>query len=195
MKPGTLLIGKRKSILRSLSSELTREGIENVWVNNISHILEDIHPADYDLIVFGRGIEEGQKKRLREKFRQQKPDILFVDALAPIMPLLVSQIKVALNSWATPDRYFALLPFEKTTGGLKLNFVLIQQTTLNIELYRLNWFYQLKQQSIMLENLTKGHHYVTFPGISPRKLDSVFIVVKDPAAVLAVGRPTILKSR
>lgn len=194
MRHRTLLIGKSKSILKRLSQALEREGIASVWSDNITQAVTNMHAVDFDLVAVGRGIQLFDKKLLQDTFRKQSPDILFVDGLAPIIPLLVNQIKYAYDSWSTSARLFSILNVEKTSAGLKMNFVVTEPVFLHVELYRQHTLFRTITESITLGHVTKGQHFMIFPPALFGNSSFDFMVVKNFTIPVAVQELKFLPS-
>lgn len=194
MRHRTLLIGKSKSILKRLSQALEREGIASVWSDNITQAVTNMHAVDFDLVAVGRGIQLFDKKLLQDTFRKQSPDILFVDGLAPIIPLLVNQIKYAYDSWSTSARLFSILNVEKTSAGLKMNFVVTEPVFLHVELYRQHTLFRTITESITLGHVTKGQHFMIFPPALFSNSSFDFMVVKNFTIPVAVQELKFLPS-
>jgi DNA-binding response OmpR family regulator len=95
-KRSVLLIGKRKSVLTRLASELQKEGLSVQWTNNYATAHTDFRPNRFDLIIFGRGVDDRNRLRLQTIYQARNPEIIFLEGIAPIIPLLVHQIRYAL---------------------------------------------------------------------------------------------------
>lgn len=185
MKPRTLLIGKSKRILSRLSSALQEEGCQTTWSSRVETVLDTRDPEAYDLVVTGRGIQLFDKKVLKEHFTSHNPEILFVDGLAPILPLLRDQIKLAWSSFARKKAVFSTLGFKKTPRGTQMHFQLEEPASLTLELYRLTFLYQTRFQTMTLDHIKKGAHDLLLPSTVFGKASPQFVVVKRSGEVLA----------
>lgn len=185
MNPRTLLIGKSKRILSRLSNALQEEGYQTAWSSRVETVLDTHDPDAYDLVVTGRGIQLFDKKVLKEHFARHNPKILFVDGLAPILPLLRDQIRLAWSSFARKKAAFSTLGFEKTSRGTQMHFQLEEPATLTLELYRLTFLYQTRFQTMTLDHIKKGAHELLLPSTVFGKASPQFVVVKKSGEVLA----------
>lgn len=185
MKPRTLLIGKRKRILSQLSKALWDEGWQASWSPFVETALKTYDPTAYDLVVTGRGIQLYDKKVLRERFETRNPAILFVDGLAPVIPLLVDQVKLAWAGLTRRKPVLSAVEFEQTEGGTKMHFQLEEPSSLAIALYRLNLLYRTSYEAITLNHIGQGHHDILFPSSLFGKRSPRFIVIKRGQEVLA----------
>lgn len=92
-----LLIGRRLSVLEPLAAALSREGIEADFTQDAAGASLRFSANYYDLIAFGRGIDPKERARLRMEFSWQNPEVRYAVGIAPVVPLLVGQIKNALR--------------------------------------------------------------------------------------------------
>ncbi|MFE2261614.1 oxidoreductase [Streptomyces griseosporeus] len=99
--PGTgrrrvLLIGARVALLARLAAALRTIGIGA----DITRDAQDV-PADelrgYGAVAFGDTVGDAERAAVRRAFDAAGVDVTCVDALAPIVPLLVAQIEQALD--------------------------------------------------------------------------------------------------
>ena len=91
-----LLIGKRAAVLTRLQTALREIGIEADLTQEISGTAGDrLRP--YTAVAFSHAVSAADRTTMRDVFRQANPDVVYVDGLAPITPLLVAQFEEALD--------------------------------------------------------------------------------------------------
>jgi hypothetical protein len=106
MADRVLLIGKRAAVLTRLQAALRDIGVE-------ADLTQDVGGAArgelrrYAAVAFGRAVGEADRDRMKEAFRAANPDVLYVDGLAPITPLLVAQFEEALARRSEAERKIA----------------------------------------------------------------------------------------
>jgi hypothetical protein len=155
-----LSIGASQKVLTRFSDALTKQGFVSTWTTNyedVEGVLNQFNALDFDVIAFGRGVSDSNKLRFKQKFKEQNPDITFVDGLAPITNLLVDQIKLAcmprsLNNVAVNTR---------TPGEMEV--IANAPTYLTVKQYRLNRFYQKKEKMIFEEIIQTGQTVIRIP--------------------------------
>jgi hypothetical protein len=109
MPDRVLLIGKRAAVLTRLQAALREIGIE-------ADLTQDVSGADrgqlrqYAAVAFGRAVGEADRSRMKEEFRAANPDIVYVDGLAPITPLLVAEFEEALDRRSETERKISTAP-------------------------------------------------------------------------------------
>ncbi|MGW7285328.1 oxidoreductase [Streptomyces sp. NPDC054847] len=91
-----LLIGARVAVLAKLAAALRSIGIGA----DIAHDAAGV-PAEelgaYQAVAFGRAVTEADRAAVREAFTLAGAQVEYVDGLAPVVPLLVAQIELALD--------------------------------------------------------------------------------------------------
>ncbi|QKV91771.1 oxidoreductase [Streptomyces sp. NA02950] len=94
--PRALLIGRRAAVLAKLAAALRRIGIGA----EITLDAAGAHPDElrkYGAVVFGRAVGRDERDAVRDACAAARADVVFVTALAPIVPLLVAQVEQALD--------------------------------------------------------------------------------------------------
>jgi hypothetical protein len=91
-----LLIGARVAVLAKLAAALRSIGIGA----DIAHDAAGV-PAEelgaYQVVAFGRAVTDADRAAVREAFARAGAQVEYVDGLAPVVPLLVAQIELALD--------------------------------------------------------------------------------------------------
>jgi hypothetical protein len=150
-----LSIGARRRVLEALSEALRREGFSAVWSDryaDVPYLIREFEASAFDVIAFGRGVSPENRRRLKEVFLGQNPDVNFVEGFAPITNLLVDQIKCAFM----PDHVMPVVVRRDSTGGLVVESR--ERCRLRIKHYRLNWLFQTRE-SMLADQPIEGGTY------------------------------------
>lgn len=150
-----LSIGARERVLTALSEELKRHGFSAVWTNrydDVPFLTGQFHAGDFDIIAFGRGVSADNKQRLKQVYKEQNPDIRFVDGLAPITNLLVDQVKLA----CLPDHYTPINMEMDNDSGIVVESQ--ADCRLTIKHYTLNRLFQSKEKVAADQHIDKGSY-------------------------------------
>lgn len=155
-----LLIGRNPAILASLASALTEEGFVVKTTNRVEQASQDFNAADFTVIAFGRGVDGATNAALRASFLEQNPAIRFVDGLAPVIPLLVKQIKLALSDKQGTEQMLTDFSYEDTYPPC-IHITAASPCQLSIDLYQLDAVHHTQQKTLVSEFIIVGNH--TFP--------------------------------
>ncbi len=183
MSSRVLLIGRSSYLLRRLSAALEKEGFISTWTNKGVGAAARLRPEDYDLVAFGRGIYRFDKERIKEMFSTGRPGMRYVYGLAPIIALLVDQVRLALAE--PPASRFRLEPFFKGEQGLQMRFSLQDPADLQVDLYRLGPLFRVRRETLSLGQVCPGNHTVALAAVFGRRQPD-YVSVKSGNAVLEV---------
>lgn len=152
-----LLIGRNSTVLANLSSALANEGFEVQTTGLVEQASKLFDAVDFDLIAFGRGIDEETKTVLKADFSTKKPTVHFVDGLAPVTSLLVKQIKQTLANTSAFDK--ALVRFTRQPADdLLIDVTVTVACQLSITLYQLDAVHRTEQKTLVSEYILAGNH-------------------------------------
>jgi len=164
MRNRVLLIGRNPIILSDLAEALAYEGLLVQTTNQIEQAIETIDGRDFDLIAFGRGVDELTSQRLKHHFLVQNPEMLFVDGLVPIIPLLVKQIMVALATPSSRAENLTCFGYDACEGIVLVAVDVACQ--LAVDLYQLDASYSTHQYTLVSERVNAGEYaFPVFPQI------------------------------
>lgn len=174
MAERVLLIGKRAAVLTRLQKALREIGID-------ADLTQDTAGADlrelraYGAVAFGRAVGEQDRARMREAFRIANPDVVFVDGLAPITPLLVAQFQEALDRRPPDERRLGDVSF--TRGRIQLE--LRADARVSVTGYRLTRLYRTRTHRLLDGPLPPGLHSVELPPRLARAREAFAVVRAD----------------
>ena len=185
MNKKVLLIGHNPTVLRDLASALSNEGFGVRTTNLVEEASRDFDAADFDLIAFGRGIDETTNTLLKAAFSALSPTVHFVDGLGPVIPLLVRQIKLALSSDETSEKVISAFSCQQA-DRLAIHITIRVACQLKIDLYQLNAVHQTHQQTLVSSFILAGNH--TFSVDKPSSAESTinFLAAETNTGDLAV---------
>lgn len=175
-KKRVLSIGKRKGVLKPFTDELIKQGFSACWTNKINRATSDFNGKNFDLIAFGRGVDNENKETIKNTFSRQNPGITFLSGLAPITDLLVAQIKYALFDQSQAEHIIE--EFNVSNSG-KITFSLTanRPCALEITLYSQNLFFQTKRTTLFKQTIESGNRNILTEK-KKTKFRQDFIVVK-----------------
>lgn len=152
-----LLIGRNPIVLTNLSLALTNEGFKVQTTGLIEQASKQFDAVDFDLIAFGRGVDEETKAVLKADFLTQKSTIHFVDGLAPVTSLLVKQIKQTLANTSAFDK--VIIRFARQSADdLLIDVTVTIACQLSITLYQLDAVHHTEQKTLVSEFILAGNH-------------------------------------
>ncbi len=176
VKKRILAIGKRETILKQLSQELNRSGYESDYMVNSNSDLNKLDAFKYDLVAFGRGVETKNKEQLKTRLSQQNPQILFMEGLAPIVPVLIDQIKNILFAQSGQENLLKDLQYD-TENELNIKIEVTDDCRLEIILNQLDFLFRNQHQCIVHKNVEQGIHQFS-TGKRLQSFGRCFLVIK-----------------
>lgn len=167
MPRNILLIGRNPTVLTSLAEALTNNGFTVKKTNKVEQAGQDFGGADFDLIAFGRGIDEATNTQLKTSFSAQNPDVLFADGLAPITSLLVQQIEQTLAGNLVHEKMLATFTCQQA-DCTRLLVTVTAACQLTIDLYQLDAVHNTQQKTLVSTFVTAGNHTfsITIPSVT-----------------------------
>ena len=176
-----LLIGNRAAVLTRLQTALREIGIEADRTQEISSNAGDrLRP--YAAVAFGRGVSEADRTTMRDVFRQGSPDVVYVDGLAPITPLLVAQFEEALDR--RPETQRKLVSVSAEHGYIDVE--LRAPTAMRVTVYRLTRLYRTRSARLVDEEFPTGRRAIEVPRSFARAREAFAVVRADPGEVRVV---------
>lgn len=185
MNKNVLLIGRNPNVLANLANALMHEGFVVKTTNLVEQASQDFSGADFDLIAFGRGVDEETNALLRANFSNQNPNIIFVDGLAPVIPLLVKQINVALSDKSVTENLITDFSYQQTER-LQVNISTAIDCQLTIDLYQLDAVHHTQQKTLISAFVTAGNHTFLMDDLPNRTSTINFLVAEVADLDLAV---------
>ncbi|QJW91949.1 hypothetical protein HNV11_22470 [Spirosoma taeanense] len=141
---------------------LLKEALEDVGLtvfvtDRVEQAAAEFYAADFDLIAFGRGVDEPLNTELRAVFSNQRSDVLFVNGLAPVVPLLVKQILFAMRR--KPEVKNVLSDFRyQIAEPITVVVTLTEPTQLTVGIYQLDAEHRTVCKMLVSEFVQAGQH-------------------------------------
>lgn len=172
-----LLIGARVALLAKLAAALRTIGIGA----DITHDAGGV-PADelrtYGAVAFGRAVAERERTAVRRAFADAGVDVAQVDALAPIVPLLVAQIEHALDRGPAERRRLTRL----TAAGPWADVEVTSPCRVRLTAYRLDRLRRAHAHDVFDGVLEPGGHRIALDATTVR--GESFVVARASGSVL-----------
>ncbi|MGW3118390.1 oxidoreductase [Streptomyces sp. NPDC001107] len=172
-----LLIGARVALLAKLAAALRTIGIGA----DIAHDADGV-PADelraYGAVAFGRAIAQEQRAAVRRSFEQAGVDVVYVEGLAPIVPLLVAQIEHALDRSPAEQRRLTRLVAADGEAGVEVT----SPCRVRLTAYRLDRLYRTHTHEVFDGVLEPGRHRIALDAKAVK--GESFVVARTAGSVL-----------
>ncbi|MGP3982352.1 oxidoreductase [Streptomyces sp. KR80] len=150
-----LLVGQRVAVLARLAAALRTIGVGA----EISRDAAGAHADElrtYGAVAFGRAIDEEERTAVRRAFEAAGADAVFVEGLAPIIPLLVAQIEQALDRSPAERRRLTALSAE---AG-RITAEVAAPCRVQVLAYRLDRLYRTHTHEVFDGLLEPGSHVI-----------------------------------
>ncbi|MFF7308390.1 oxidoreductase [Streptomyces sp. NPDC008137] len=178
-----LLIGARVAVLAKLAAALRTIGVGA----DIAHDADGV-PADelraYGAVAFGLATGERDRAAVRRAFEEAEVPVVYVDGLAPIVPLLVAQIEHALDRGTVAQR--RLTGLTAADGGADIEVTSACRVTLTA--YRLDRLSRSHTHEIFDGVLEPGRHRIALDARAVRGRSYVVARTSGSVLVAAVTR-------
>ncbi|MZD09526.1 oxidoreductase [Streptomyces sp. SID5785] len=172
-----LLIGARVALLARLAAALRTIGIGAEIVQDTSGV-----PAEelrtYGAVAFGRAVDATRRDAVRRQFADAGVDVVHVDGLAPVVPLLVAQIEAALDRGPEERRRLTRLVAADGTAQLRVT----STCRVRLTAYRLDRLYRTHTRDVFDAVLAPGDHGIPLDGRATR--GESFLVARTTGSVL-----------
>lgn len=184
MSKRVLLVGRNQTVLAKLAKALAQEDIDVQTTNHVEQASQDFNARDFSLIAFGRGVDGTTKDRLKADFTSQNPNVLFVDGIAPIIPLLVKQVIGTLKAKPADSNVLTQLGYEQHSSTVHLT--VRQDCYLSLCFYQLDAVHRTRHETLIAENIQTGSHMYH---IKAKRLDNTiasFLLIEVNEDELAI---------
>jgi hypothetical protein len=153
-----LLIGRNPVVLGNLAAALEEEGFLVRTTDLVEQASIRFNAVGIDLVAFGRGVDAQTNAQLRADFGAQNPDVLFVDGLAPVISLLVKQIKRALAGHLPTGPTLSQFSCAPVGHQWILEIAVANACRLTIDLYQLDAVHTTQQHTLVAAQVAAGMH-------------------------------------
>ncbi|MFE9095684.1 oxidoreductase [Streptomyces sp. NPDC007264] len=172
-----LLIGARVAALAKLAAALRTIGVGAEIAQDTTDVPDD-ELRTYGAVVFGRAVGARERAAVRRAFTHAGVDVAYIDGLAPIIPLLVSQIEHALDRGSAHRHRLTRLTASDGAAHIEVT----SACRVRVTTYRRDRLHRLHTHEILDEVLGPGRHRVALdPGAAK---ESAFVVARTSGSVL-----------
>jgi hypothetical protein len=182
MKKRVLAVGKSRRVLRKLTDALTEAGFDARWTDDIPTASQHFRPGTVDLVAFGRGVGGQDRSRLKSDYLEGNPAVLFVEGLAPVIPLLLAQVESAFSA---RKRDSSVLERATASDG-ELTITVRDDCDLEVMLYRLDRLYRTHRDVLLSQRVSAGTRSVALGGRATRR-GAKYAVVRVNATEVSIA--------
>ncbi|MGW0150428.1 oxidoreductase [Streptomyces sp. NPDC003333] len=172
-----LLIGARVAVLARLAAALRTIGVGADITDDVDGVPADELRA-YGAVAFGRGVGEEQRATVRRAFTDAGVDVVYVDGLAPIVPLLVAQIEHALDRSPLDRRRLTRLVAAGGEAGVEVTSL----CRVRLTAYRLDRLYRTHIHEVFDGVLEPGRHRIPLDARAVK--GEAYVVARTSGSVL-----------
>ncbi|MHB9757535.1 oxidoreductase [Streptomyces sp. BYX5S] len=177
-----LLIGARVAVLAKLAAALRTIGVGA----DITQDAAGVPPEElrtYEVVAFGRAVEESQRAAVRGEFERAGADVAYVDGWAPIIPLLVAQIESALDRSPAARRRLTRLVAADGEAGVEVT----STCRVRLTAYRLDRLYRSHVHEVFDAVLEPGRHRIRLAAKVTK--GDAYLVARTTDSVLTTPMP------
>jgi hypothetical protein len=183
-----LLIGKSQLVLDESVAGLRNLGHKTEATNDFTDITGRFDVNEIDLVVFGGQVPADRKAELREEIGAINPGVVFVQGLAGIPGLIITQVQGAFTAnHQDPSRAPTYTPDDRS-----IRLTLADPGHVKVTVWWQTSFVppDPKSDSLLLldDQLAAGHHAIRVPDHVPPK--AAFATVKIDVAIYAFSIAT-----
>lgn len=175
-----LLIGARVALLARLAAALRSTGIGADITGDIDDVpAEELRP--YGAVAFGPALGEAERSAARRVFERAGIAAVFVDGLAPIVPLLVAQVEQALDRGPVAQRRLIAL----AAGGGEADVEIASPCRVRLTAYRLDRLSRTQAHEVFDGMLQAGRHRIALDAKAVK--GEAFVVARTSGSVLVTA--------
>ncbi|MFI2203489.1 oxidoreductase [Streptomyces sp. NPDC020192] len=177
-----LLIGARVAVLARLAAALRTIGIGADITQDARAVLAE-ELRGYGAVAFGRAVGDAERAAVLRAFAQAGVEVVAVDGLAPIVPLLVAQIEAALDRSPLARRRLTGLAAADDAVEVEVS----APCRVRITAYRLDRLHRTHAREVFDGVLEPGRHRVA---LEPRAVKGeAYVVARTASDVLTAPVP------
>ncbi len=179
-----LLVGQRVALLARLAAALRGTGIGAEITRDAAGAHAD-ELRTYGAVVFGQAVGEDERAAVRAAFDAAGSDAVFVDALAPIVGLLVAQIEEALERGPREQRRLTRLTAHRSGRAGEAEIEVTAPCRVSLLGYRVDRLFRPRTYDLFDARLEPGRHRIPLAPAVARP--GSFIVARTSGNVLVAA--------
>ncbi|MDL5204981.1 oxidoreductase [Streptomyces sp. ALI-76-A] len=172
-----LLVGARAALLAKLAAALRIIGV-GADITHGTHAISADELHAYGAVAFGRAVTQEERAAVRRSFDRAGVEVVYVDGLAPIVPLLVAQIEHALDRGPVERRRLTRLVAADGEAGIEVT----SPCRVVLTAYRLDRLHRTHTHEVFDGVLEPGHHRVPLDARAVK--GESFLVARTSGSVL-----------
>ncbi|MGP3999809.1 oxidoreductase [Streptomyces sp. 8N706] len=177
-----LLVGRRVALLAKLAAALRTIGIGAEITRDAAGAHSD-ELRRYGAVAFGDSVDARERAAVRRAFQAAGCDAVFVEGLAPLVPVLVAQIEEALNPCPSGRGLTALSAEE---GGITVEVA--SACRVQLVAHRLDRLSRAHTDELLDGQLEQGRHVIEADGTLVKGRS--FVVARTTGGVLVTPVPS-----
>ncbi|MGN7142143.1 oxidoreductase [Streptomyces pseudogriseolus] len=175
-----LLIGARVALLARLAAALRTIGIGADITQSADGVSAD-ELRSYGAVLFGRSVPARERDAVRRALAGAGADVPCVDALAPVVPLLVAQAEQALEAGRDDRRRLTDL----TAAGGAAEFEVVSACRVRLTAHRVDRLSRARSRDLFDAVLEPGRHRVLLD--PPAVKGEAYLVARTAGTVLVTA--------
>jgi hypothetical protein len=177
-----LLVGARAAVLNKLAAALRSIGIGADIAHDEAEVPSEELRA-YGVVAFGRAVREERRQEVRAAFLRAGADVVYVDGLAPVIPLLVAQTEEALDRRPAERRRLAALRATEGEAVVEVS----SDCRVGLTVYRLDRLLRTHEHVAFDDVLARGSHRLP---LDPKAVKGdAFLVARTSGEVRVAAVP------
>ncbi|MFF8289740.1 oxidoreductase [Streptomyces sp. NPDC016309] len=179
-----LLVGARVAVLARLAAALRGIGVGADIAEETTTVTGEELRA-YGAVAFGRAVGEERRAAVREAFERAGADVVYVEGLAPVVPVLVAQVEQALDRTPPERRRLTGLA---VSGGEAIVEV-TSTCRVQVVAYRLDRLHRTRARELYDGLLEPGTHRVPLDARTAAGRSCLVARTSGGVLVVPVGPP------
>jgi hypothetical protein len=181
-----LVIGRSPSVLADTVEILRSKGYSADATNQFDRVLDDYDAEDIDIVTFGGMVPAATKQHLRQAIGERNPHVTFVQGLAGIAGLIVSQVESVITA-GEPDDDHVVYDSEQRSVHLTLR----KAARVTVEAWWATSFTPPEPRSSSMQVLGaefgEGSHSIALPAAVPSVASFIAVTVGSAVHTFTVG--------
>ena len=185
--PGRILvIGRSPSVLVDTVEILRSKGYSADATNQFDRVLDDYHPEDTGIVVFGGMVPASTKQHLRQEISGRNAHVRFVQGLAGIAGLIAAQVDGVITAGEPDDSQVAYHQDQRS-----VHLTLHKAARVTVEAWWHTSFTPPEPKSTSMQvldtELNEGSHGIALPAEVPSVASFLAVTVGSAVRTFTVG--------
>ncbi|HET7356877.1 MAG TPA: hypothetical protein VFJ09_09400 [Nocardioidaceae bacterium] len=185
-KARVLVVGRSPSVLVAAVELMRSKGYRADVTNQFDRVLDDYHPSDLDVVVFGGMVPTDTKQHLRDEITRGNPGVTIVQGLAGIPGVIAAQVDSVTRGCSTDD---AEIGYDPENRAVRVTLPHAAQATIET-LWMTSWRPPEPTSTsavVFDDELAGGSHAIAIPDRIPTEGSFATVTVGTQVSVFAIG--------